>query len=187
MKRTLGILAHWLPLAIGITGISGLVYVSIQQNYRQSLNDPQIQMVEDAVSALVAGAPPVDVVPRTLFDASESLAPFIAVYDSSGTPLEASARIGDAPPRPPIGVFQYARTAGENRVTWQPNASTRIALVARPVPNDKGWFVASGRNMREVEQRIHVLGVHIGYGLLVLLVTSLAAECLGDAWRRRLS
>ena len=80
----------WIPAAgIAIVGLCGLVYVAVQQDYRQSLNDPQIQMAEDAAAPLNAGAAPASLVTRgtTPINIAASLAPWIAVYDESGTPL----------------------------------------------------------------------------------------------------
>lgn len=176
---------HWLPLGIAILFIGGAGYLGIQQNYRASLNDPQIQMVEDAQAALLAGKQPAEIVGRApLFDAASSLAPFIAIYDESGNPLESSASIGAMPPRPPMGVFEAAKEAGENRVTWQPNAGTRIALVVRPVSIESGWYVAAGRNMREVEARETSLARIFSIALLAALVLTFLLDMVGDKMRR---
>ena len=35
---------YWIPLALVVTVVVGLVYVTVQQNFRQTANDPQIQM-----------------------------------------------------------------------------------------------------------------------------------------------
>ncbi len=186
-QRIIGILSHWLPLAAAVTGICLLIYFGVQQNYRQSLNDPQIQMAEDGVNALLAGKQPMEVVGHEEpFDASKSLKPFIAIYDESGNPLGSSAFIGDTPPRPPMGVFESAKQMGEDRVTWQPGADTRIALVVRPVAIESGWFVAAGRNMREVEAREEALTEGLGFGLLAILGATLILEILGDILRKRL-
>ena len=47
----------WLPFAIIIVIFSGLVYAIVQQNYRQSANDPQIQIAEDLATAISQGQP----------------------------------------------------------------------------------------------------------------------------------
>jgi hypothetical protein len=187
MNRFKGILYHWLTLAVAIIGITGLIYVAIQQNYRQSLNDPQVQLAQDIANGLMSGKGPAEVVPQDyLFDAGKSLATFMAVYDASGKPLQATAFINNAPPKPPVGVFEYARKAGEHRVTWQPNANTRIALVIRYVPGDQEYFAVAGRNMREVESRIHKTGLTLGLGLIVVLIASFLLEVFGDTLRRRM-
>ncbi len=151
---------QWLPIGITILILCGFINVAVQQMTRQMLNDPQIQMAEDAQNALLSGKAPTDIVPRgELFDVEKSLKPFIAVYDSAGIPLESSATVGNLPPKPPIGVFEYAQKTGKNWVTWQPNSTTRIALVVMPVGNSSGYFVASGRNMRVVESHISTLNL----------------------------
>ncbi len=186
MNRFTGIFFHWLPIGFTIIGMCGLLYAAVQHNYRSSLNDPQIQMAEDGALALAEGKQPAEIVQRgVLIDVGKSLAPFIAVYDKDGTLLEASAMIDDLPPKPPVGVFEYTKLYGEDRVTWQPNPLTRIALVVRSVPNDSGWFVAAGRNMREVEKREANLSGTVGIALIVLLIGSFLFDAVGDALRRR--
>src|SRR5690349_19998178 len=99
MARFYNIFFHWLPLGATILGLGLCVYIVDQQNLRQGLNDPQIQIVEDAQAALLSGKQPVEVVGRApLFDMEKSLSPFVAVYDSNGTPLESSASVGNVPP-----------------------------------------------------------------------------------------
>ncbi len=179
---------HWLPLGVAIVVVVCFSYVAVQQNYRMSLNDPQIQMAEDGAAALAAGKSPAEIVPRAeLFDIGQSLAPFIAVYDKDGTPLEASAKIGNYPPKPPAGVFAYAMHYGEDRVTWQPDANTRIALIVKRVDGSSGYFVGAGRNMREVEAREDALAKLFLIALFTGLFFSFTLDFLGDVRRRRVS
>lgn len=178
---------HWMPLAVAIVGVFSFMYLGLQQSYRINLNDPQVELVENLQHALLFGKQPQELVMRTdRFDASESLSPFVAVYDESGNPLEWSATIHGEPPRPPEGVFQYAKQKGEHRVSWQPTADTRIALVIRPVALESGWFVAAGRNMREVEERERILGYVMGTGMFFTLFVTFVLEFAGD-WVRRFS
>jgi hypothetical protein len=179
---------RWLPLAGSIIFLSLLAYVGIQQEIRGGLNEPQIELVAQAQSDLVNGAKvPAEVVGRgTKFDIEQSLNTFMAVYDESGNVLEASAFVNNAPPRIPQGVLEYAKTHGEDRVTWQPNKNTRIALVVRPVGIESGWFVASGRNMMEGEKRINNITQMFVIGIVGILIGSFALELISDRLRKRL-
>lgn len=166
LARAFGV---WVPIAVVITGVFAFGYWAVQQNYRQSLNDPQIQMAEDAAVYLANDYTPAALVPRGVspVDIATSLAPWIAVYDASGTPLESGAVLDGSPPRLPTGVFDtstwrkfiighHLNTAPQNedRFSWQPRADVRqaIVLVSFNAPHGIG-FVAAGRNMREVEAR----------------------------------
>lgn len=172
--------AKWLPFAVVTVGVTLFAYIGLAQQHRMQLNDPQVQMVEDAVDALASGKVPADVVPRGVFiDPTKSLAPFIGIYDESGAPLESNGVLGGTSPTPPVGVFTAALEKGENRVTWQPEGSVRIALVVKPVPNSKGWFVAAGRSMREGETRIDYLSVLAFATVLSVLTLTLALELFG--------
>ena len=140
----------WLPFAVAITAFCMLTYSAVQQNYRQEANDPQIQMAEDAAAALKPGVQVESVIPAWKVDMAASLAPFIVVYDSEGRPVAGSGLLDGQLPDYPLGALRAADQSGQNRVTWQPNDSVRIASVV--VPFD-GGYVMAGRNMREIEIR----------------------------------
>ena len=185
MKRLHIVFFHWLPLAAVIVGVCGMFYLSTQYFFRTALNDPQIQFTEDGARALKAGVPPSDIVPRYIFDAGESLSPFIAVFDADGNSLESSAYIDGKPLKLPAGVFQVAKAVGENRVTWQPNSTMRIALVVRRVEDERGYFVVAGRNMREGEAREAAFTEAILFALGALLLVTFLLELFGDYVRHR--
>src|SRR5882724_7258890 len=95
----------WLPLVVIISGTCLLVYASVQQNYRQSLNDPQIQIAEDAAVKLSGNAQPKDVVPSEKIAIQDSLRPWIGVYDGNGDAILSSGTFEGAIPQPPKGIF----------------------------------------------------------------------------------
>ena len=76
------LLKSFIPLAVAITLVCGLIYVSVQQVLRQSANDPQIQIAEDVSGALSTGVPPQAIANPNGTDLKKSLATFIIVYDS---------------------------------------------------------------------------------------------------------
>ena len=184
-SSVLHVLLHWLPLAIAIIGLSGIIFFGTQQIYRQTLNDPQIEIVHEARNALEQGARAEDLVPSYALDIDKSLSPFIGVYDKDGNPLASSGKIDGNLPTPPKGIFENAAILGENRVTWQPTANTRIALVVQPIETEAGGFVLAGRNMQEGESRIKQLGEMVKVGGLATLLAVLILEFLGDFLRRR--
>jgi hypothetical protein len=71
-------------------------------------------------------------------------------------------------------VFTYAKKHGGNRVTWKPGAKDRLALVVVPYdkPDKTSGFVASGRSLREVEGRLHRIGM---IAFLLWIITMLAS------------
>ncbi len=163
------ILKAWLPLAVVTSAFCALVYVSVQHSLRSGLNDPQIQLAEDAAYALNHGAGVEAVTSGAQIDMSLSLAPFIVVYDTQGNPVAGSGTLGGQLPQYPKGALDSAGQSGENRVTWQPNAGVRIASVVVPYNNG---FVMAGRNMREVEKRESMItGFAAGTWLLCLALT----------------
>lgn len=159
-KNKLQVLPHklvlWAIFLVIITAFCGLVYGGVQQNYRQSANDPQIQMAEDAAAALGAGQ---KVNPSGSVGIAHSLAPFLIVYNAQGQVVSSSAKLHGQTPQLPIGIFDNVKNNGEERFTWQPEDDVRIAAV---VTSYNGGFVLAGRNIREVENREHKLMLQVG-------------------------
>jgi hypothetical protein len=198
MKLFVRAFISWLPLAVALTGVCLLVYGTVQQNYRQSLNDPQIQMAESAAFELgqsELNATVASVIPTTASDYTDELTPWLAVYDGSLKLLASSGAELKESPQPPVGVFESAKDGNgkdtmepnENRVTWQlglgPNG--RQALVVVYVP-ERDLFVVAGRNMREVENREAQLGTFVGLAWLVLMAATFVTSLFTAYVERRI-
>ncbi|MDB5238883.1 MAG: hypothetical protein JWO00_218 [Candidatus Parcubacteria bacterium] len=193
-------LISWLPLAIGGTVIMLVGYATLQQNYRQTANDPQIMLAEDAAAALSSGYPVNQMFTAAGTDMSQSQSPFGMVFDEQGTLLGSSAYFGasSTPLLPPAGIFDYVRKNGEDRVTWETSNGLRFAAVALPwkVASSTGvaisigtstqgapqsGFVLAARSLRDTEARVDQLGWisflgWIGFLLLTYLLTMGAAH-----------
>ena len=178
------VIKHWLPLAVATAGLCALVYLCMQQSLRMSANDPQIQMAEDAASMLNHDAKVETVVPATQVEISESLAPFLMVFDPSGKVVASSAVLHGAVPEYPTGVLEAARQKGQNRVTWQPEAGVRMATVAVPYKNG---FVMAGRSLLEVEKRESQIEELSGLALLGIWAATLVVAALGELASRQKS
>ncbi len=132
----------------------GLPYLLIQQDLRQSANDPQIQMSEDLARHLSKGEA-VSAIPfPESVNMSEDLGEFVSIYDDKGGPIASTAYLNGQLPKVPIGVLLYAKTHGQNRITWQPQVGARAAIVVTPYKNGAiSGYVVVGRSLREVEKR----------------------------------
>jgi len=142
-------------IAVILALVFGFAYSLTQQVLRQSANDPQIQIAEDAAAASAKGEEP------TFFkfniyeqvDIAKSLAPFLITFDSGGKILVANAALNGKTPIPPAGVFAYAKAHGEDRVTWQPAPGVRIAAVVAHYTGKNEGYALAGRSLRETENR----------------------------------
>jgi hypothetical protein len=172
------IVKYWLIMAVTITGLVGLCYAAIQQDIRQSANDPQIQMAEDSAAKLADGQPIQHVVPSEKVDIAKSLAPYIIIFDATGKPLASSALLNGQTPTIPAGITDYVKQNGEDRFTWQPQPGVRSAVVVTPFKGSNSGFVLVGRSLREIEIRedniLHLLIIG-GIGILFasFLVTTI--------------
>lgn len=167
--------------------LSGTMYVAVQQNYRISANDQQIQIAEDAATALNKGLPVANLVPQSLsVDLDKTLSLNIGVYDDSGKPIQTSAKVGGKPVDPPAGVFDAARKTGQNRFTWQPkNGVRQAAVVVRFDNGQQKGFVLVARSLREVENRISDLTKITALGTTAALLASLLLMMLSRWIKKR--
>jgi hypothetical protein len=174
-KIQLNILKAWLPLAVIITCLSGLIYITVQQNIRISANDPQIQIAEDISGQLAQGQNPQYFMPSTKTEISKSLATYIMLFDKDGKLIGSSASLKGKDPTVPQGVFASAKknSMGESRFTWQPQKGVRSAVVLDYYKGPNPGFVLIGRSIREVEIRENQQELIVFAGWAVTMILSL--------------
>ncbi len=177
-KNLYDLLKHWFSLVIVITIMSGLVYAAVQQDLRQSANDPQIQMAQDLANQLSRGSDPFSLFAKDKVDIATSLAPYLIVYSQSGAPLVSSAVLDGQTPEIPAGVLDFTRRFGEDRLTWQPKPEVRSAVVVVYYQGVKSGFVLAGRSLREVEKREDKTFLMVSIAWLVAVVATLASTIL---------
>lgn len=161
MKKTSSLYLTFCAAFIVMSIMFGTIYAVGQQSLRQSANDPQIQLAEDAAAALSAGTEPRTTIGSGNVDMQTSLAPFVVVYDLSGTPVAGTGYLNGKLPAVPIGVLQAAAGKEYHSVIWQPQGDVRIAAVSVRAKT-ANYYVLSGRNFKQVktrENRIFLLSV----------------------------
>jgi hypothetical protein len=178
--RLATIFKNWLPIAVVVTALCGLVYVAVQQVLRQEANDPQIQIAEDAAAALAGGQTAQAVVPSNTIDVGQSLSPFVMVFDSTGKVIASSGQLHGQAPNLPAGVLDYVKQNGEDRLTWQPEAGVRIASVTVPYTGATSGYVLAGRSLREVEVRESQTEFYAGAVWVAALLGTLVAVAVGE-------
>jgi hypothetical protein len=176
MKHAGHALGRWIILAAAVVCLALVIYVVGQQLLRQSANDPQIGMAEDAAAALAAGQSYEAILPAEIVSFENSLTPFLMVFDASGKPVASSAYLKGGVPAPPPGVFAYTRDHGQDRITWQPRPGVRIAAIVQHYAGQSSGFVLAGRSLREIERRENqILGLTALGALATLAVTLVVA------------
>jgi hypothetical protein len=177
----------WLPLAVAVVVLAGLVYVTVQQTLRRGADDPQLQIAGDMAAQLSGGAQPGPLLGTSRVDLATSLSPYVIVFDAAGHPVASTGVLDGVVPSPPAGVL---RAAGQHRteLTWQPRHGVRSAIVVVPFQAASGrGTVLVGRSLTEVEKREAVVLWMVAASLVAGLGAT-AAACLVAAWlRRRLS
>ena len=147
--------------AAGFTGLA-------VQAIGQPANHPQAELARSVVSQLDGGAAPAAVVPSRSIDIGTSTDLYVIVTDAQREVLASSGSLDGKVVLPPAGVFDFVRTSGEDRVTWQPATGVRSWIV---VDSFSGGFVIAGRSPSDSEQS----------ELLLLLWGSFAALALAGA------
>jgi hypothetical protein len=163
----------WLPFAVIIIIFSGLAYATVQQSYRQSANDPQIQIAQDLATAISQGQPADQIVPaQGTTELAGTLSPFVMIYNATSTLVGSSALLDGKNPSFPVSVFDYVRAHGEWRQTWQPAAGIREAVVVRAFSGASSGFLVVGRSLKEIEIRENQTEFLSGLaGIIALVLT----------------
>ncbi len=167
------LLAHFVA-AIIISAIVLLIYISVQQSYRSSANDPQLQMARDISNALSSGKSQGKIFTVDTIDLTQSLAVFVTLFDKGGNPIQSTGFINATMPRLPQGVYQFTNSNQEDVITWQPQPNVRMATVIEKVNDANIGFVAVGRSLKEVEVResniLKMSGIVLGICLALLII-----------------
>lgn len=151
---------HTLALAAVISVLGGGAAFVIDQMMRVGEgNQPQIEMADWYVGEISAGEDPANVIPPGYVDLERSLQPFVIFYDDQGRPVKGTGYLDQKLPAPPPGVFDFVRSYGIEKVTWQPQRGVRLATVIRRVDikGKSSGFVLAGRSLRLVEEQKSIL------------------------------
>jgi len=164
----------WGTLAAIVTLLCAGLYWGLRQNLRASANEPQVELAQDAASALAAGTAAQALIGGEKVDMARSLDPFLIILDAKGQPVASSGELDDAVPAVAPEVLAKARERGENRLTWQPRPGVRIAAVVVAYAGRATGFVLAGRSLREADSRESRLLVRLasfwGFSVFAILV-----------------
>lgn len=150
----------------------GTIYATVQQAQRSGANYPQIQLAEDEAAQINSAGNIYAPSSFSPVDMKASLAPFVIVYDKNGHVVSGSGYLDDKVPVAPIGMLQAAKGKEYHTVTWQPAKDVRIASVTVA---SKGYYVLSGRSLKEVEKNeSRTLLIALIGGLLSLVLVGAA-------------
>ncbi len=138
---------------LGLTLVYGMTFLGIAGLLRTNANQPQIDLAGVAVADITSGSPVFSVIPQTVVDFSQSLEPFMIIYDGTGSPLTGNGSMNGQVPSPSLEVLQKSSAHGESQITWQPRNGVRIAAVIRPIAGSISGYILTGRSLQEVEQK----------------------------------
>ncbi|HET6994807.1 MAG TPA: hypothetical protein VFI06_07485 [Chitinophagaceae bacterium] len=151
MKQA-NILTH-LSAAIVMTILVAFIYAAVQQVHRSTANDPQLQLSRDISDKISQGGPIDKWFDTDTINISQSLGVFKTLYNYNAEPVISTGLLNGKKPSLPKGVFDFAKSTGENVFTWQPEGGVRVAVVIKSIHSPVYSFVAVGRSLLEVEKR----------------------------------
>lgn len=172
------VMKGWIPFAWTITLLCGLLYLCIYQVMRVEADQAQIELAQDIATSLYKNETPKATISGTV-DIEKSVAPFIVLYNSNGSPVDGTGKLDDHLPSLPEDIFKKTQTHTERRFTWEPRGNTRVATVVRYYQNEKhAGFVLAGKNLRETEHAAGSLLVLIGSAWAFALLSTLGLIAL---------
>lgn len=168
----------YVPIAIVITFLSGLIFVCIQQTIRLGANDQPLELAQNLASGLATkNALPTDF-PVGKSDISKSLTPVFMVFDSRKKMIGTTAKLNNKPAQFPTGVLDKAKEEGLNMVTWQPQKGVRLASVSVYFKEKSEGYVVVARSLVQTERLEDMLQTLVGIGWLVTLFAFLLSSFL---------
>lgn len=160
--RRLGVVGSVVAL---VAVLFATLYVVVQQVERAGADDAPQRLASQVAARIAAGTEsPLDGIASVDLPADESV--WVTVVGPDGTAVASTASLDGAPPRPPAGVIDRARSVGQNRVTWQPRPGLRFATVEVAAGHD---VVVAGQSLGPAERRIDQVGTIVGAGFLAAL------------------
>lgn len=144
-------LIYALPALVGATLLAGAAYVNDQQSWRMMANEPQEWMAQGAANDAALNATSTPVSGHVAIERDE--APYVILYDAKRNAVSGSGYLHGVLPQLPDGVFDAVAHTGVNRLTWQPEAGVRQAIVILPINGGPlaGGFAVSGRSLAYTE------------------------------------
>jgi hypothetical protein len=141
----------------------GTVYIVAQHDGRSA--------AEDAPRVLLSAASTADQPSR--LDLARYQGVFWIRYGTADQPVDGNGYLHGTLGAVPAGVLDTARHAGEDAVTWQPEAGLRFAIVAQPASG--GDVIVAGQSLHRTELRASQSLVYVGLSLIAgAIVVALA-------------
>jgi hypothetical protein len=185
MNKYLLISKNWLGYAAVVTLLCFLIYIVAQQSFRQSANDPQYQLAQDAVNAINKGTDPKMLTGTQPLDIASTLSPYLLIYDAQGNAIGNTVTLDGKSPRLPEGTLEATRNKGINIVTWQPRSGVRQAAVM--IASRNGYVVVAARSLQIAESNISMLALQVLFGWIASLVAMLAIVSLQELMTSKMS
>ena len=163
-----------------------MVYAVDQQTLRMGVNAVPATLATDAIYRLENGVAPKSVALPPAIELSKSISPFVMIFDANGKVLVSSATLNGAIPTVPSGIFDYVNAKGEDRVTWQPEAGVREALVIdRYTTGSVSGYVVAGTSLKESEATINKIGRDVVIGWVVINVFAVVSLAFLELNKKR--
>jgi hypothetical protein len=145
----------WLAIVGVATLVLGAAYAMAQQSTRMSADDLPLTTSQVAKQELQNGSNAKDVVPTLKTDLRYDSTVFMIITDNSQHVVASSANLDGQIPLPPLGVFDYTNSHGNDVFTWEPSTGVRLATrvtMYGKSPND--GYIITGQSLKPFEDRI---------------------------------
>ena len=141
---------------IGLILLYGVTYLFNNQKERNQADIAPEHLAMATKAKLEKGIAPADAIKdRKIIDLASSDSLFIVIYDAAGVCHNSTAKIHGVDPLIPLGALTVSREKRENKITWQPEAGIRAAIVILPwTLNGLDGYVVAGKSLRRTDLRI---------------------------------
>jgi len=144
------------------------IYAAAHSILRSNANDPQIAIAVDYRNSLQSGTPVSKLPTLSKIDPSQSVSPFVIIYDGAQKPVASSLPQNIGILKIPNGVLDNVNKEKVVFFTWETGA-VRLATVIYKVEGNFNGYVLVARNLAVDEERIQTMSVIVGVSYLTSL------------------
>ena len=143
----------WLIVVVAATLLIMTLYGVAQHIIRVSANFTPAELAISASNQMDAGTPIQNIVDASKpIDLAVSQSSFVQIYSPDAKPVIGTGLLNGQLAVPPAGIFEYVKSHGEERFSWEPSRGLRIAAVMRYAAGSQPGYVLAGVSLAEPEK-----------------------------------
>jgi hypothetical protein len=171
LKILLRTFLSWISFAVTITCMSAIIFISLQQYMRSSIDDLLANTTTSIKDNIVLAQDPSKLDSPTKTELSKIKSISYILYSKDSKALATNIKDVDNY-KLDKEILEVADRDGKNSITWQPISSLRLAARITPFSESNGGYIVVANSISSIQEFSEVLlkNMAVGTGISLLLV-----------------